>query len=75
VAGVAALLMSYFPSLPTSQIHEVLINSTRKFDGLKVQRPKGGKVDFTTLSRSGGLINAYEAVRMAKSMQSTMEVK
>jgi cell wall-associated protease len=69
-AGVAALLMSYFPELTAVQVKEILMKSARKFDNLKVQKPKGGKVDFSQLSASGGLVNAYEAVKMAQSMRS-----
>jgi cell wall-associated protease len=72
-AGVAALLMSYFPHLTAWQIKDILIKSTRKFDNLKVQKP-GTKelILFTDLSSSGGLVNAYEAVKMAQSNKSTM---
>lgn len=65
--GVAALLMSYFPNLTAIDVKEILEKSTRKFDNLKVQKP-GSKelVPFSELSASGGLVNAYEAVKMAK---------
>jgi subtilisin family serine protease len=68
--GVAALIMSYFPELTAAQVREILRQSTRKFDGLKVNRP-GSKevVSFNELSSSGGLVNAYEAVKLAMSMQ------
>jgi len=69
-AGVAALLMSYFPELTALQVKDILIRSTRKFDNLKVQKPGGGRVDFNQLSASGGLVNAYEAVKLAQSMKS-----
>jgi cell wall-associated protease len=69
-AGVAALLMSYFPGLTALQVKDILIRSTRKFDNLKVQKPGGGRVEFSQLSTSGGLVNAYEAVKMAQSMKS-----
>ena len=69
-AGVAALLMSYFPELTAVQVKDILMKSTRKFDNLKVQKPSGGKVEFSELSASGGLVNAYEAVKMAHSMKS-----
>lgn len=69
-AGVAALLMSYFPELTALQVKDILMKSTRKFDNLKVQRPGGGKVEFSQLSASGGLINAYEAVKMAQAIKS-----
>ncbi len=66
-AGVAALLMSYFPNLSALDVKDILTKSTRKFDNLKVQKP-GSKqlVPFSELSISGGLVNAYEAVKMAQ---------
>ncbi len=63
--GVAALVMSYFPDLTPLQVLDILKKSTRKFDGLKVQKPGGGQTDFNNLSNTGGLVNAYEAVKMA----------
>lgn len=68
-AGVAALLMAYFPELTAVQVKEVLMKSSRKFDNLKVMRPGGGMVDFSQLSSSGGLVNAYEAVKLAQEMK------
>jgi cell wall-associated protease len=45
------------------------MKSSRKFDNLKVMRPGGGMVDFSQLSSSGGLVNAYEAVKLAQEMK------
>ncbi len=69
-AGIAALLRSYFPDLTMPQVKDILLKSTRKFDNLKVQKP-GSKemVLFSDLSSTGGLVNAYEAVKMAKEMK------
>lgn len=64
-AGVAALLLSYFPDLTAQELKEIVRNSSRKFDGLEVQKPGGGKISFSNLSSTGGLVNAYEAVKMA----------
>ena len=69
-AGVAALLMSYFPELTAVEVKDILMLSSRKFDNLKVQKPGGGIVQFNQLSASGGLVNAYEAVKMAQTMKS-----
>ena len=70
VAGLAALLMSYYPELSAQQVKSVILESSRKFDGLHVKRPDDGSlVEFKTLSNSGGLINVYEAVKMAESMK------
>jgi cell wall-associated protease len=68
-AGVAALLMSYFPELSAVEVKDILRNSTRKFDGLQVSKPGGGKALFNELSNTGGLINAYEAVKMAMDLK------
>jgi cell wall-associated protease len=72
-AGVIAVLMEYFPDLTPMQILEIAKKSTRQFDGLKVQKPGGGKASFSDLSKSGGLINVYEAVKMAMSVQPKVE--
>ncbi len=70
VAGVAALIMSYFPELSAQEVKDILIKSSRKFDGLKVQEPGDKKeVDFNQLSSSGGLINAFEAVKLAQEIR------
>lgn len=69
-AGVAALLMSYYPDLNASQVKDILKKSSRKFDNLEVRRPgKEDLVEFSELSITGGIINAYEAVKMAESMK------
>lgn len=71
VSGVAALLMSYFPDLTPMQVKDILIKSTRKFDSLTLRKSeKTGVIKFSELSSSGGLVNAYEAVKLAMSMQS-----
>jgi cell wall-associated protease len=71
VSGVAAILMSYFPNLTPLQVKDILIKSTRKFDTLVLNKSeKTGVVKFSDLSSSGGLVNAYEAVKLALSMES-----
>lgn len=70
-AGVAAMLMSYFPELTAVDVKDIMMKSVRTFDGLMVTKPgtKGEKVDFTELSASGGIVNAYEAVKLADSRE------
>jgi cell wall-associated protease len=69
-AGVAAIIMSYFPTLTAAQVKDILMRSTRKFDGLNVKKSdKTGVVPFSELSKSGGLVNAYEAVKLALSLK------
>ncbi|MDW8330055.1 MAG: S8 family peptidase [Cyclobacteriaceae bacterium] len=69
-AGVAAILMSYFPSLSAAEVRQILRQSARKFDNLKVTRPGSSEqVLFSELSITGGLVNAYEAVKLALEME------
>jgi subtilisin family serine protease len=66
IAGVAALLMSYFPNLTAVQVREILNQSSRKFDNLFLNKPGSTTmVSFNQLSISGGLVNAYDAVKLA----------
>jgi subtilisin family serine protease len=71
VAGVAALIRSYYPELSASQVKRILMNSGIKVD-LDVKLPGGeGKlVPFSDLSVSGRVLNAYNALKMADSMVS-----
>lgn len=66
VSGVAALLLSYFPSLTPAQVREIIIETIRPLPDLEVNQPGGeATVKFGTLSRTGGVIDAYAAVRRA----------
>ena len=66
-AGVAALLRCYFPKLTAVQVKEILLKSAYK-PSIDVRKPGRTMqlVPFSQLSQSGGLLNAYEAVKMAE---------
>lgn len=68
-AGVAALVWSYYPHLSVVDLKDILLQSSRKFDGLMVVKPgtTDKMVNFSKLSISGGIINAAEAVKLAES--------
>jgi cell wall-associated protease len=70
-SGVAAMIMSYFPDLTATEVKDILRESTRKFDNLKVTKPgsKEEQILFSELSSTGGMVNAYEAVKLAMSKQ------
>ena len=68
VAAIAGLLLSYYPSLSANQVKEIILKSAYKPEIL-VNRPGSNeKVLFSTLSISGGIVNAYNAVMMADAM-------
>ena len=65
VSGVAALVMSYFPKLSAVEVKDILSASARAVDGSVTVPGNTSKVPFSSLSRTGGVVDAYAAVRMA----------
>ena len=69
VAGVAALIRSYYPKLSAQQVKHILMDS-----GVAITTDVivGGKAadtrSFTALSKSGKIVNAYNALLMAEKM-------
>ncbi len=81
-AGVAAVLMIYFPTLSPAEIKSIIETSSDKSMATKkVNRPggkeriirkkkglKAKKVKFNTLSTSGGMVDLYAAFQLAETM-------
>ena len=69
VSGIAALIMSYYPDLTATQVKEILMDSSTKPEVQIVNQPGSGEeavlVPFSELSISGGVVNAFEALKMA----------
>jgi subtilisin family serine protease len=66
VSGVAALLMGYFPSLDASDVRSIILESSVNRQNDVVARPgDGARIPFGRLSVTGGVVNAYEAVKAA----------
>ena len=66
VAGVAALLRSYYPTLTAAQVKSILVESTDKVEG-KVRKPGSREVvPMSELCISGGMINAKKAFELAE---------
>jgi cell wall-associated protease len=68
---VAALLFSYYPNLTASQVKHILMDSGLEYD-IEVSTPtkddKNKMTAFNQLSKSGKVLNAYNAFIMADSI-------
>lgn len=76
VAGVAALLRSQFPKLSAKQVKSILMDSVTPLN-TQVIKPgsDGEKVPFSTLSVTGGVVNAYKAVQKASKVKGKKKVR
>jgi len=71
VAGLAALLLSYYPDLTAKQLKYIIEKSTTHFRDLKVKKPGTDEdVSLSDISKTGGVVNAYEAVKLASNLKS-----
>lgn len=65
VAGVAAVLKSYFPRLTATDLKRIIEKSAVVYH-TQVRKPETEQlVDFAELSKTGGVVNLYEAVKLA----------
>lgn len=70
VTGIAALILSYYPELTPKELITILLESSTNLKKQKVQIPdlkndERETVKFGDLSKSGGIVNAYEALKAA----------
>lgn len=71
-AGIAALVLEYYPTLSAKQLKQVILQSATPLSGTMVVKPGSEtkeKVDFTTLSKTGGVVNAYKALIIASKLK------
>ena len=69
VAGLAALILSYYPDLKPAQIREIIMKSVSKVaHKVKYKNEKGENVrtPFSEICVSGGIVNAYNALKLAE---------
>lgn len=70
-SGIAGLILEYYPTLSAKQLKQVILASATPLTGTMVYKPgsKTEKVDFTTLCKTGGIVNAYKALQIAATVQ------
>jgi subtilisin family serine protease len=70
VTGLAALIMSYYPSLTASEVRQVILDSATRYPDVTVRLPasdgqSAATAAFRDLSTTGGVVNAYAALKLA----------
>ncbi|MBB5396676.1 S8 family peptidase [Mucilaginibacter sp. AK015] len=68
VSGLAALIREYYPKLNAVQVKEIICKTVVPFPH-HVFVTKGGQqvpIQFAELSKYGGVVNAYEALKLAE---------
>lgn len=70
VTGIAALIMAYYPELSAQDVRRAIIESATPLKEQLVVRPgtEGERVRFGELSRTGAVVNAYAALRLAEQL-------
>ncbi|MFK7750306.1 MAG: S8 family serine peptidase [Kordia sp.] len=81
VSGVASLLFSYYPNLTAKEVKDIIMQSGTSYD-LMVLKPypigeerNPNKVPFNSLSKSGKIINAYNALLLAEEVSKKQQRK
>ena len=67
VSGTAAMIWSYYPKLTAKEVKQIILESGTAYD-IEVLIPggEGKKAKFSELSKSGKVLNAYNAMQLAE---------
>ena len=68
VAGVAALIRSYYPKLSAAQVKQIIIESGTPLKNAVLAGEDQHEANFAEISKSGRIVNAYNALLMASKM-------
>ena len=68
VAGVAALIRSYYPKLSAAQVKQIIMNSGTPLKNAVLAGEDQHDANFAEISKSGKIVNAYNALLMASKM-------
>jgi subtilisin family serine protease len=75
VAGLAALILEYYPMFTPQQVKLIIEKSAVPVAGEVINPATGDNVKLSELSRTGGVINAFEAIKMADALSKGGKVK
>jgi subtilisin family serine protease len=74
VSGLAALILSYYPNFSAADVKRIILDSSTRYASQNVVKPgsqSGEQVPFGSLSATGGVVNAYAALKLAAQLSTT----
>jgi subtilisin family serine protease len=76
VTGIAALIMEYYPNLTPQEVKYCIVKSATP-PPEKVKKPGTDDelVNLSDISISGGIVNAYEAIKLASTLNTETQNK
>ncbi len=68
VTGIAALVLSYYPKLKAQGLKKIILESSTKYPDVEVNIPgtRDKTKKFSKLCQTAGIVNAYNALKMAE---------
>ena len=71
VAGLAALILSYYPDLSAEQVKNIIEQSAMKPSTISFTKPgtEDEQTNLDQLSRTGGIVNAMDALKLASTIK------
>ena len=75
VAGIAAFILNYYPTLSAKQIKYVIEKSVLQPDSKVIKPGTLERVNLSDISKTGGLVNAYEAIKLASTLKGERNIK
>ncbi|MCR9172653.1 MAG: S8 family serine peptidase [bacterium] len=74
VAGTAALIKSYYPELTMFEVRDIILQSVEKTNKtMPLPGDTEKMVSLNQLSKTGGIVNVYNAVELAESYSTKMK--
>ena len=79
VAGITALIRSYYPTLTAPEIISILNTTVTSLKGTSTCLPgsekNSGTIEWTALCKSAGIVNAFQAIQAADALAEGKKIK
>lgn len=66
VGGIAAFILSYYPTMSAKEVKQIIIESVETMPEQRINIGEGQLFSLTELCKSGGIVNAFNAMKLAQ---------